>query len=206
MPKLSVLEQAKLNRILSTNSDRIRRLESILRGQQFGTVRFADASILEAKISSLIADKIDSGQIAVGEEIRINDGSNDIIVITSDYIKIAKVGFNADIAGTKNLILDSGISCLKIVELGIREFTINNTVTTVYEQNITTPFPIYPKVFLYNPTLGMYKEAGPLQHPNYFDDYLHVEYEFTSSKLYTTVSNNTGSNVTTHYYWYIMYA
>jgi hypothetical protein len=81
MTDFNVLEQAKLNRRLATNSDRIKRLESFLKGQLLGTVRFNDASITNAKVGSLGADKLTTGQLAVGTNFDIGDSDG------GDYIR-----------------------------------------------------------------------------------------------------------------------
>lgn len=122
-------------------------------------------------------------------------------------LNIAKDGFNPNGADPKNLNFSTKFPCLKFVDLGKREFTINNGVTTTYEQTSSVNMPFLPIVFLYHPTLGMYKPVGPMIYTNYFDDYLHCSMEAQpQTTLYVTITNNTGGNLTTHYYWYIGYA
>lgn len=202
--KLSSLEQARLTRRLARNAEDIKRLEQILKGVPLGTVRFANAIIDSAKIESLSADKITTGSISAGTKISVN---NNQIVLTGEYFLIAKDGFDAETADPKDMVFDSRIPCLKFIENGKRSFTINNGVSTTYEQDIDiTPFPLIPFVYLYNPDLDSYEEATPDVWPNYFGDFLHVSMEYSSTKLYVTVMNFTGSNKTTHYYWYLGYA
>ena len=205
--KLSSIEQAKLSRVLGVNDQRIKRLEAFLTGQPLGTVRFADVSITNSKISSLSANKITSGSIGVGQEISVlgSDG-NKMISMTDDHFAIAKQGFDVDTTDMKNKIIDSDIPCLKFIQSGKRDFTINSSTTTVYEETITTSFPIMPLVFVYQPVLGLYKVVPQYQWQNYFDEYFHAEMSFDATKLYVTVSNYTGAQRTSHYYWFIPYA
>ena len=203
---LSVIEQARLARQIAYTTDRIARLEKILQGQPIGIVRLANAIITNAKIQTLSADKLTTGSVSVGTEIKVSDGSNYIIYIDDEVFKIAKTGFDAETADPEDLIFDSTIPCLKFIEVGIREFTINSSTTTTYEETITKSFPIMPFVFLYQPTLEMYKPAISTVNGNYFGDFLHIDYEFDASKLYVTVSNFTGGNLSTHYYYFIGYA
>lgn len=201
--KLSSIEQATLGRRLARNADRIKRLEQFLTGVPLGTVHFANAIITNAQIDNLSADRIRSGQIAVGTEIDINDGQ---IVISDEYIKVAKAGFKAKTAAPKDMILDSDIPCLKFIQVGQRSVSLSNGASTTYEENITTSFPIIPLIYLYVPSVSAYKMATREVWPNYFSDFLHISYEFSTTKLYVTVSNFTGSSVNTHYYWFIGFA
>jgi len=121
-------------------------------------------------------------------------------------LKISQPGYDVKTAIDKRLIFSSAFPCLKFIQLGRRDFTINSGNTTVYEQDITTPLPFMPVIYIWNPQLSQYKPASQDGFPNYFSDFLHCYYEFTSTKLYVTVSNFTGANRTTHYIWGIGYA
>jgi hypothetical protein len=92
MSGFNILEQARLIRRLAVNSEKIKRIESFLKGQPLGTVRFADAVITVAKILDLNANKIISGTLTVGQEIIVNDGDEDRILITRDDVRISKPG------------------------------------------------------------------------------------------------------------------
>lgn len=121
-------------------------------------------------------------------------------------LNIAKQGKSPIGASPKDLIFSSKHPCLKFLNLGKREFTINSGQTLNFEENIGVSFPFLPLVFLYQPQLGQYKAATPEMLPNYFNDYLHFSYSFDENKLYVSISNYTGANRTTHYYWFIGYA
>ena len=95
MPEgLNIIERAKLSRRLQVNQKRIDKLEQLLSGQPVGTARFQDLAITLAKITNISADKITTGTLGVGEEILINDGTNDRILITRDDIRISKPGID----------------------------------------------------------------------------------------------------------------
>lgn len=102
---LTSLEQALLSRKLAYNADRIKKIESFFKGVPLGTVRFADASIIDAKIVSLAAEKIATGTISVGEEILVNDGSVNRIQITHTLIAISKPGVEVTTADIKDLVI-----------------------------------------------------------------------------------------------------
>lgn len=70
---LNVLEKARITRVLSQYKVRVERLKSLLKGQPLSTVRFVDASITNAKIESLSADKLTTGEIDVGTTFDIGD-------------------------------------------------------------------------------------------------------------------------------------
>jgi len=95
MPKqLNIIERATLARRLQRNQRRLDQLESLLAGAPLRTVKFADLAITLAKITDLSADKITTGTLSVGEQILINDGSYDRILITRDDIRISKPGID----------------------------------------------------------------------------------------------------------------
>lgn len=95
MPKqLNIIERATLARRLEVNKRRLDQLESLLSGIPLRTVKFADLAVTIAKITGLSADKITTGTLSVGEQILINDGTNDRILITRDDIRISKPGID----------------------------------------------------------------------------------------------------------------
>ena len=103
--KLTSIEQATLGRKLAYNEARIKRLESFLRGVPLGTVRFADASITNAKIVSLSANKISTGTISVGEEIIVKEGLITRVYITHDEFRISKPGVDAETGDIKDMVV-----------------------------------------------------------------------------------------------------
>lgn len=122
MAKLNVLEQAKINRKIQQNEVLIKRLEAMLKGQQLGTVRFADLIITAAKIAGLSADKITSGTISVGTDILVNDGTTNRILINRETILISKPGVEVTDTITednkKDFILISSVEAHKILFAG----------------------------------------------------------------------------------------
>jgi hypothetical protein len=89
---LNILERAKLTRRLQINKRRIDKLEELLSGVPVGTAKFQDLSITLAKITNVSADKITTGTLSVGEQILINDGTDDRVLISRDDIRISKPG------------------------------------------------------------------------------------------------------------------
>lgn len=83
---LTTIDKALLSRRLASNNERLKRLEAFFKGVPLGTVRFADAAITNAKIASLSADKITTGnlivQVGVGSSV---DGS---IVLDGEDVQI----------------------------------------------------------------------------------------------------------------------
>lgn len=98
---LNVIERAKLARRLQRNQLRINELEQLLVGVPLGTARFQDLAITIAKIASVSASKITSGTMSVNEQILINDGTTDRILITRDDIRISKQGVDVTQAITE---------------------------------------------------------------------------------------------------------
>jgi len=91
---LNSIEQDNILRVVARQEERIQRLEAMLNGQGIRTARIADASITDAKIASLSADKITAGIISVlaqlggesGDKARIElDGENTRIVLYENY-------------------------------------------------------------------------------------------------------------------------
>jgi hypothetical protein len=105
MNNLSILEQARLNRKLAQNSARIKKLESLLKGQSLNIVKIDDAIITGAKIAGLNANKIESGIISIGEQILVKERGINRILISHDEIKVSKPGYDVLTADIKNLII-----------------------------------------------------------------------------------------------------
>lgn len=106
MPKqLNIIERATLARRLEVNKRRIDQLESLLAGVPIRTVRFADLSVIEAKIESLSADKITAGSLEIGEKILVSDGTNNRILITRNVIKISKPGVDVETGNIKDMVI-----------------------------------------------------------------------------------------------------
>lgn len=66
---LTTLEQQNLIRVIARLQEDINRVKALLSGVPISTVRIADASITNAKIVSMEADKITAGDIIVGIDI-----------------------------------------------------------------------------------------------------------------------------------------
>ena len=95
MPEgLNIIQRAKLSRRLKVNQKRVDKLEELLAGQPVGTAHFQDLAITLAKITDVSADKITTGTLSVGEQIIVNDGTTDRILITRDDIRISKPGID----------------------------------------------------------------------------------------------------------------
>jgi hypothetical protein len=172
MAGFNVLEQAKLNRRLATNSDRIKRLESFLKGQLLGTVRFDDASITNAKVGSLGADKLTTGQLAVGTNFDIGDvGGGDYIrksgtdlrilmykndipqlviglLSGSPVIRISKDGYNVLLTEDINLIMGSHLNMLKTKATG--------NVSGTGDKYVAHGLSYVPIFFLVKKVIGSY--------------------------------------------------
>jgi len=70
---LNSIEQDNLLRVVARQEERIQRLEAMLNGQGIRTAKIADASITDAKIASLSADKITTGTLGVSVAIKIRN-------------------------------------------------------------------------------------------------------------------------------------
>jgi hypothetical protein len=115
---INSLQQDTLLRKIAQNNVRIKRIEALLSGQPLSGIRFANAIITAAKIANISADKITSGSISVGQEITVNDGINDRILIDDTQIKISKPGFDVHSADTKDLVILSQENAHKLLYKG----------------------------------------------------------------------------------------
>jgi hypothetical protein len=70
---LNTIEQDNILEVVARQEQRIAQLEAMLNGQGIRMARIADASITDAKIQSLSADKITTGTLSVGVTIRIRN-------------------------------------------------------------------------------------------------------------------------------------
>ena len=73
---LNKVSAEDLYSILNSLNNRIAKLEGLLQGQPINIVRIADASITNAKIDSLAADKITTGTLAVSVAIYIRNAGD----------------------------------------------------------------------------------------------------------------------------------
>lgn len=69
----NTLEEANMLRTLQSFIARIEAIEGMLQGRQISIARIKDATITNAKITDLSADKLTSGQLAVTTDIDIGD-------------------------------------------------------------------------------------------------------------------------------------
>jgi len=74
---LNSIEQDNIISVVNRQEERIARLEALLNGQGIRTARIADASITNAKIASLSADKITTGTLGVSVAIKIRNEDDD---------------------------------------------------------------------------------------------------------------------------------
>ena len=72
---LNSIEQDNIISVVNRQEERIARLEALFNGQGIRTAKIADASITNAKIDSLSADKITTGTLAVETTIYIKNDS-----------------------------------------------------------------------------------------------------------------------------------
>lgn len=128
-------------------------------------------------------------------------------------IIITKPGHPVQTASVKDRVLDTDNPILKLLQIWKRSFTLNAGQSQTYEEDIKSlmtgnsiSLPFLPLVYLYVPSLTAYKLVGPTKPANYFSEYLFASMEFTSTKLYVSIINNTGGQVSSHYYFYIGYA
>lgn len=98
---LTTMEAYKLSREIARFQERVKRARAILSGQPYKTVRFKDASITNAKIVQLAAEKITTGFLAVGQMILVSDGSTDRVMITRNEFRISKEGVDVKQAITE---------------------------------------------------------------------------------------------------------
>lgn len=98
---LNSIEQDNIISVVNRQEERIARLEALLNGQGIRTAKIADASITDAKIVSLSANKITAGDLIVAVDIgnpasgyvRL-DGTNNRIIVndgTTNRIVIGEV-------------------------------------------------------------------------------------------------------------------
>jgi hypothetical protein len=119
MSGLNVLEQAKFLRQLAYLSVRLARLEAMLNGQPITGIRIKDVAITNAKMNDISADKITSGEIAVGEVIYIGDvSSGNYIEENDEQIIMHKGGIPQAVFG-----LQSGTPIIKIGLDGVNALT-----------------------------------------------------------------------------------
>jgi hypothetical protein len=115
--------------------------------------------------------------------------------------QVTKPGVSVQSSTPKDRVIDSEIPCLKILQSGKRDFVINNGATVTYEESIFTSLPFLPLIYLYEPSVSRYKPATSIGLGS-----LSISFEFTATKLYVTITNGTGAQVTSHYYWFIGYS
>ena len=68
---LNSIEQDNIISVVNRQEERIARLEALLNGQGIRTAKIADASITDAKIVSLSANKITAGDLIVAVDILV---------------------------------------------------------------------------------------------------------------------------------------
>lgn len=73
---LNTIEQDNILEVVANQEKRIAQLEAMLNGQGIRTARIADASITNAKIKSISANKITTGTLQVGVSIYIRNAGD----------------------------------------------------------------------------------------------------------------------------------
>lgn len=117
-------------------------------------------------------------------------------------LRVSKPGIDVISSDPKDRIIDSEIPCLKITQSGRQDFSIANSSSSSFTHSITTSLPILVLAYIYNPNTSRYQIATPTSS----GDKILFSYEFTSTTLYITVFNSTGSILNSHYYWFVLYA
>ena len=116
-------------------------------------------------------------------------------------LKVSKPNVNVFGAANKDLVFNSDLACLKVVQSGKYDFTLNNGANATYTINHNLGYtPLFVLVYV-RQTSGAYAPAEPE-----FTGGLGCQYEFTDTNLYVTVFNTTGAQVSQHFYWFICYA
>jgi len=119
--------------------------------------------------------------------------------------KVSLPNVDVKTASSKDLVISSSFACLKIVSSGKVNFTVNSGGS----QNFTISLPFSPPlitfIFLYNPNDGFWKPAEQIVLPDAWSDYYRAVYSFDNSNLYITVSNNTGSSISSYFIYLIGY-
>lgn len=97
---LNSIDRAMFQRKIAQNNQRLQKLESLLSGRPFGTVRFADGAITSAKIATMSADKITAGTliagIDIGDESIVFNGPENRIEMFEDGIRQLVIGDKGD--------------------------------------------------------------------------------------------------------------
>lgn len=123
---------------------------------------------------------------------------------TQQYgLKIAKDGFHADSTPNKNLVLNSDLPCLKILQLGKQTISIADNETENYTIALTVPFPVEVFVFVFN---TLFNEYQPLYVSDVAQYAIQGTVKFNSSNLYVSIDNYTGGALSSHFYYFICYA
>lgn len=103
MSSVSSLEKESLIRQYNEMSNRIAVIERLLQGQPISTVRIADASITNAKIQGLAAEKILAGNLIV--QVGVGKPRNGAIILDGVNVRETMIDANSD---TRLLIGDDG--------------------------------------------------------------------------------------------------
>jgi hypothetical protein len=99
---LNTLQKDSLLSEIADLNTRIKRLEAMLQGQPIGTARIADAAITNAKIDSVVADKITAGNLIV--QVGVGDSEDGSIIL--DGVNVRQT--MSDDSDTRLLIGDDG--------------------------------------------------------------------------------------------------
>ena len=86
---VTTLQVEDIKRIIAEYDRQIKNIEAMLQGQPITTVRIKNLAVTNAKIESISADKITTGQLDVGTTINIGSiAGGDYILIDGGEIRI----------------------------------------------------------------------------------------------------------------------
>lgn len=127
-----------------------------------------------------------------------------------DYgFKIKKQSVAKDVqdCDPKELVMSSSYPCLKVLQTGKHSFTVNASTSPTYTIALSADiaFPTVILVFLYDPSDSSYKALGSENVLDHTQNY-RGKFYFDVDDLFVQVENFTGSNISTHFIYFICYA
>lgn len=107
----------------------------------------------------------------------------------------------------KELVFSSKYPCLKLLQVGKREYTVTNGTSPIHNivfDSVLT-FPVVLLVFLYDPGDSSYKALGSVNVLDHTQDY-RGSFWFDDDDFYVQIENYTGSDIDTHIIFFVGYA
>lgn len=121
--------------------------------------------------------------------------------------KISKPGVDVGTATKKDLVFTSNDACFKIAQQGMGSISAlssgSNYLGTIAH---SLSFPILPLAYVWIPANSTYRQLLSMDTPVVDSLYVYGDTQYDSSNCFITVSNGTGSALSTHYYYYLCYA